>query len=312
MATGNSFTKFMLIVCGIILMTAAFSGCTDVNTKGDGDSVSAYAQTSNLDLTAPFLEIQSYLDQTDNPLKGTDINVLGSKIRDKAVLQDETPLDNGMTLFEYKWGKTRFEITGKDERTPYEIIVKYNNGKEIKAIDNHGNADLDIVTGYDKNGNEVFTYPSTADAQSQQDMLSGAPGNDIEKAVANYIADGSEIPLNHLVVDNPQTPEQVAVAVISAIDNVDSDGIEPYMKLLSDELTEKTDAKWDTKIYSDKDFPDFESMTIFGVTPDEIDNKIVGYDIQGKINSEGQTFRYQIKTNTQSEGLKIDRISIRD
>lgn len=214
-----------------------------------------------------------------------------------------------MTLFEYKWGKTRFEITGKDEKTPYEIIVKYNNGKEIKAIDNHGNADLDIVTGTDKNGNEVFTYPSTADAQSQQGLLSGAPGSDIEKTVANYVADGSVIPLNHLIIDNPQTPEQVAVAVISAIDNVDTDGIEPYMKLISDEYKNKHDQ--DTEAYY-KMHPDFESMTISAIVPRENHGEIVGSVILGEINTNGQKFDYRIKTNLPSEGLKIDSVSITD
>ena len=306
MATGNSFTKFMLIVCGIILMTAAFSGCTDVNTKGDGDSVSAYAQTSNLDLTAPFLEIQSYLDQTDNPLKGTDINVLGSKIRDKAVLQDETPLDNGMTLFEYKWGKTRFEITGKDERTPYEIIVKYNNGKEIKAIDNHGNADLDIVTGTDKNGNEVFTYPSTADAQFTNTQLGGAPGSDIEKAVANYVADGSIIPLNHLVVDNPQTPEQVAVALLSSMDNIDTDGIEPYMKRWSAEEKQRIDPKLMENTF--EQYPDITSMTIDSSEKVRKDGGGFGYRVKGNIDlDDGRTLPYKVSMN---ENKKVTSLFI--
>ena len=296
MATGNSFTKFMLIVCGIILMTAAFSGCTDVNTKGDGDSVSAYAQTSSLDLTAPFLEIQSYLDQTENPLKGTDINVLGSKIRDKAVLQGETPLDNGMTLSEYKWGKTRFEITGKDEKNPYEIIVKYNNGKEIKAINNHGNADLDIVTGYDADGNEVFTYPATADAQSQENLLGGAPGSDIEKAVANYVADGSTIPLNNLVVDNPQTPEEVAVAVLTIYNN---ENMNLYEELLSDELLAKVDI--DQQKHSFGNYPEIQSMTID--SSEKVKGRLGGfvYSIEGEINLEDKALSYEINLNEQKE-----------
>ena len=77
MVKRNSFTKFMLIVCGIVLMTAAFSGCTDVNTKGDGDSVSATAEEPS---PTPSVSNQALYKQITDPavIKGAydkDINL---------------------------------------------------------------------------------------------------------------------------------------------------------------------------------------------------------------------------------------------
>ena len=67
----------MLIVCGIVLMTAAFSGCTDVNTKGDGDSVSATAEEPS---PTPSVSNQALYKQITDPavIKGAydkDINL---------------------------------------------------------------------------------------------------------------------------------------------------------------------------------------------------------------------------------------------
>ena len=148
MVKRNSFTKFMLIVCGIILVASVFSGCLDQSPddSGDQDQIDAgiaYAQTTGLDLTAPLTDIEKNVDKTNNPLKGNDINELSSQIRTKATLIETIPLDNGMKLDKYNRGKTTFEITGTDEKTPYDITVKHNKNKRVYVIDNHGNKDID-------------------------------------------------------------------------------------------------------------------------------------------------------------------------
>ena len=157
MATGNSFTKFMLIVCGIVLMTAAFSGCTDVNTKGDGDSVSATAEEPS---PTPSVSNQALYKQITDPavVKGAMGEPLDNYRIPASVLGTPDDTDS--------WGtNVWYNVEGFDEYTEYrdddgrveKITFDLSDRGYIALVDKEKNdQNIDLIDAMLSDGTDII------------------------------------------------------------------------------------------------------------------------------------------------------------
>ncbi|MCK4796740.1 MAG: hypothetical protein KAT05_05120, partial [Spirochaetes bacterium] len=168
-------------------------------------------------------------------------------------------------------------------------VISDDDTNYLRFLNTDRNPDVDEIITKDKT-----LYPTPAD----------------DTTVNNYIADGSTIKLDHLVVTNPQTPEAVAVALLSSFDNYDIDeDLEPYLKLYTDEQRKDMINSEGLERATLKQYPDILSMTIDSSEKFEKRGGDFGYKINGNINLEdGKTLQYTINLNENKDvlGLSID------
>ena len=237
MATGNSFTKFMLIVCGIVLMASVLSGCTEAGANILMDNPDDYVGKDIIKLT-------------DDIAKNPSTTMTSSS--DNHITYELTGLTIDVSLL-------------PETATPHQIEFTDENGNSVRLTET-GDPDTLIDTAeHGKNGIYPTDAPTTSEATSTQTQLGDAPSEEPTASSSDSDIDFTGMSPEEVyraALDNPDALVGQPISLLVIDDPlIEETGLNRY-SLKTKEISESFAKKHDG-IYS-------YSMETNGVSPTSI------------------------------------------